>query len=243
MDARPSRRPEQTSAAQINAKRSAATSRSLRAPKSACSARPSRAGDALERVGSGSYSARGDELVALLASMRAVREAIACTDRRRDVVAFGHVAAASTKPRAVIFLRQRHDEVVCIGNLRIQAFTARAMPDASRSASVRLALHACACTRSVRAGQELGRSQARQSPAEAADEDTQARPRQKSAVLCVCYSMLCSAALLRWACAVQCGVLERRPRRSATARRQSSARLRGLCDLLHRRAVQTAQAD
>ena len=59
--------------------------------------------------------------MALLASMRAVREAIACTDRRRDVVAFGHVAAASTKPRAVIFLRQPHDEVVCIGNLRIRS--------------------------------------------------------------------------------------------------------------------------
>ena len=63
--------------------------------------------------------------MALLASMRAVREAIACTDRRRDVVAFGHVAAASTKPRAVIFLRQPHDEVVCIGNLRIRSLPAR----------------------------------------------------------------------------------------------------------------------
>ena len=63
--------------------------------------------------------------MALLASMRAVREAIACTDGRRDVVAFGHVAAASTKPRAVIFLRQPHDEVVCIGNLRIRSLPAR----------------------------------------------------------------------------------------------------------------------
>ena len=64
----------------------------------------------------------------------------------------------------------------------------------TRTARMREVHEKCAPTRN----RNSAGHKARQSPAEAADEDITSEAAAQSVVLCVCYSLLCGVALLRW---------------------------------------------